>query len=618
MKKILSKIAVAGAALLSFGALTLSSCSDFFDMADSATLNEDSVFLRIANTRKLLYRMYTANMNTAATHYGSDWKGANERRLRQNFPDVLSDLASGYTGSNTDNSPRFYNAQLTSGQGSVVGCGLQSTVGNTTLRGEYIFKWDFIRAAHLLIRRVDEVADATDEEKGSIKAEAQIFVAWTYFEMMRRFGGMPLVRKPLNDPSEFRIARSSLADTYAYILEMLDAAIENPHLPARRESADFGRYTKAFAYALKAKVMLTAASPLFNTATPYMELPGHNELICFGNYDRERWKLAADAATEAIAYCEANGYRIVDNQESPELNYKVATNDLPSNGNTELVYGWTERVDPNVAPYFVPRGTLQGWCAVMPTHNLVEMYRNTDGTFTDWSQPVVTSPGKPSEPYEKLEPRFHATLGYNGCAWKRYDKSTFVDYTLGFYDGVNGAASGNEGYNKTSRNQMFGYCIRKYVYGHEGQAKTGPTWWVIHLNMRLADLYMMRAEALNEYHGGPAGSCVADLNRVLNRSGMSCPEGMDYRTMQRFIERERAIEFCFEDQRYMDLKRTLRAVEVLNFDAVDARCTRDKQNVYTYKRTVVQQRKFLEKYYLWPFTQSEINKNYGLIQNPGW
>lgn len=586
----------------------MSSCSNFFEIPDDTTMNEDSIFSKIQNVRQLFYQVYTANMNTVSTHYGSS---DNPMRMRHNSPDIITDLGSGFSGSSTDNGPRFHNAQLNAGNAIVTGHS-----GANNWNGEFIFQWTHIREAHTIIRRIDEVPDTDVAEKERIKSECKLFLAWMNFEMFRRFGGIPLVKERLDNAGEFSIPRSSVQDTYDYIIQLLDEAIANPHFPARVPSNEFGRYTKAYAYGLKAKVMLTAASPLFNTGTPFMSLPGNNDLLCFGGYDKERWKRAADAATEAINYCESNGYAIVSNQATPELNYKVATNDVPSNGNTELIYGWMGKMLREGARYIMPRGQ-QGWQGTCPTHNLVEMYRKTDGSFINWNTPITTDPNTPYQPFVNLEPRFQATIACNGTSWKAYNTSnyTFSPYTLAYYDG-SGVANGAEG-NAASK-QEYSYNLKKYTYGHEGQVEVSPAWWIIHLNMRLVDLYLMRAEALNEYNNGPAGTCMADLNKVLNRSGMSVPEGMNHQEMQRFIERERAIEFCFEDQRYMDLKRTLRAMDVLNFDAVDARCVKTADGRFTYTRTVVASRKFLLHYYLWPFPQTEINKNYGLIQNPGW
>lgn len=594
--------------------LASTSCNDFFEVPyEDVEMTEDTIFSRILYTRGLLTMLYNSNMKTVAYNYGN----TSGNRLRHNCPDILTDCMSGFPGNTLDAAARFYSSQLSASEGSVV-----NGYPSNTLMGEYTFQWRNIRSAHTIIGRVDEVPDATVEEKERIKGECYVYLGMTYFEMMRRFGGVPLVKNRLDDASEFSVPRSSLQETLDYIIECLNKAIQNEYLPAQAVGTEFGHYTKAFAYGLKAKALLTAASPLFNTGTPFMSLGENNNLICFGNYDPERWNAAAIAATEAINYCEANGYAIIDDYD-PVTNYIVATKNWPSSSqpNTELIYGWNAKIttQDNAAPmkYIQPRGQ-GGWNANMPTHNLVEMYRkSSNGSFINWNAEITTSPNEPYEVFEDLEPRFQATIAANGGDWKTYSNGNFTDYKLQYYNGASGVTNGRDG-NASQPSQLFSYNMRKYIHGHESQIGAIPDWWVIQLNMRLTDLYLMRAEALNEYNSGPSGTCEADLNKVLNRAGMSVPTGMGYQEMKSFIERERAIEFAFEDQRYMDLKRTLRAYDVLNFTAYDARCTKNADNTYTYKKVAVQERTFQSHYYLWPFPQKEINKQYGIIQNPGW
>ena len=593
------------ALFLSLPAFYATSCAGFFEIPDDTTMNEDSVFMKIVNVRQMVYHLYTGAPNTVCTRY--------EERMYSQCPDVLSDCAAGWLGQPKQPGHKFHNAQLTTAIGSVTGA--ESV--NSENRGEFIFRWPLIRTAYTLINRVDETPDATYEEKERIKAESKVFIAWMYFEMFKRFGGVPLVKGRLDDPNEFRIPRSSLQDTYNYIIQLLDEAIANPHLPARAIPTEFGRITKAFAYGLKARTKLWAASPLFNTGTPFMDMGANNNLICFGNEDPERWKEAADAATDAIDYCLENGYKIVADQASPFENYKMATTGMPSNGNTEIIQGRRQQMIRAGILNLMPRGR-SGWDGTVPTHNLVEMYRRTDGSFIDWSSPIVAK--YPSEPYKDLEARFHFTIGYNGAPWT----NTTTPDSLQYWE-VPGQPSNSTVHGKDSpifKGTNYCYTTHKYTWGHENQTTDNPAWWITHLNMRMAELYFIRAEALNEYNHGPEGStCVADLNTVLNRAGMSVPENMGYDEMKAFIERERAIEFFLEDHRYMDLKRTLRAMDVLNFTTYNVKCERTGSSsayVYTYTKYSVQNRKFLQHYYLWCFPDVEINKDYGLIQNPGW
>lgn len=578
----------------------LFSCSDFFETPRSVTFDEDSIFSRLEYAQRLMNQVYSGTPKTINNDWGD--------RLYGNSPECITDLAAGFMGQEKHSCHRFNLAQLTTEMGSATGW------SDALNGGEYMYQWGCIRYAHILLDRVDEIPDATEAQKERIRGECNLILAWHHFEMWRRFGGIPLIKKRLDNAEDQKIQRSTLKDSYDYIIELLDKAIHNPYLPVKSEGVEFGRVNKAFAYALKAKVKLYAASPLFNTGDPYISLGEHNDLICFGQYDISRWKEAADAATEAINFCEQNGYAIVENQATSGDNYLTATTKTPSNGNTEIIQGWQQLMGGIGINQFLPRGTnFSGWHGTVPTHNLVEMYRKTDGSFIDWSSPITTSVNNPTEPFKDLEPRFQISVAHNGSQWIIGNGA----YALQYWNSPNGTSGGAE--SPAVSKAEYSYVTWKYTHGFENIRKVPVNWWFVHVNMRLAELYMIRAEAMNEF-SGPSDHVKNDLNKVLNRSGMSVPElaMASPQAMREFIERENAIEFFLEDHRYLDLKRTLRSMAVLNFDAVDARCVKNSNNTYTYTRTVVQHRYFLKKYYLWPFTQNEINKDYGLIQNPGW
>lgn len=574
----------------------ISSCNGFFDFPDSSSFNEDSVFSQYRNAERLVFEMYTNLPDVILSNgFGKPLNGPSL--------DVITDGAAAFSGQSQYGTHKFTSGGLTSSNVTGDGNGVEYA---------YNDHWKNIRIAHTLIERINEVPDATVEQKERIIGEAKTMLALKYFEMFKRFGGVPLVKKRLDDPSEYKIPRSSLKDTYDYIIQLCDEAIDNPYFPARTSSLEFGRLTKAAAYGIKAKTMLWAASPLFNTSSPYMSLGENNELICFGSEDKERWKLAADAARDAIDFCEANGYAVVDNQgntrEDYIENYKVATQYVPSSGNTEVIWG---RVKPMNADMWFTRGEpMGGWATNVPTHNQVEKYRKNDGKFVDWSTRITTAVNNPDEPYEDLEPRFHATIAYNGKKW---------------YDGVNmeffRAAEGGvtDGRNSMSvAKTEYSYALHKYVWGFEDVRKTGATWRVVSTWMRLSELYFAEAEALNNYDGETFKTQIlASLNKVLKRSGMSAPENLLPEDMARFIEREKAVEFFFESQRYFDLKRWLKGDELAG-EIYDVDIRKYNDGHYTFEKVVRENRVWNNHYYLWPFPQAEINKNYGLIQNPGW
>lgn len=587
MKKI--KVIVLGQILLVFLG-GLSSCKDFFDFPDSSSFNEDSVFAKYKNAEKLVYEMYT---NLPDVILSNDF----EKPLNGPSLDVITDGASAFSGQSQYGTHKFVSGALTS--------------SNVCIEdGEYIYDrhWKNIRIAHTLIERINEVPDATIEQKERIIGEAKTMLALKYFEMFKRFGGVPLIKKRLEDPAEYKIPRSSLQDTYDYIIQLCNEAIDNAYLPATVSSLEFGRLTKAVAYGIKAKTMLWAASPLFNTASPYEDLGENNSLICFGYEDKNKWKEAADAARAAIKFCEDNGYKIVDNQATPVENYKVATQNVPSRGNTEVIWG---RVKPMNAYFWFVRGApLNGYATNTPTHNQVEKYRTTMGTFVDWNKKITTAPNNPDQPYENLEPRFQASIAYNGKFW-------YTGCVLEFFNSGESGATDGKNSQKIAKTE-YSYGLHKYVWGFEDVRKTGATWRCVSTWMRLAELYFAEAEALNNYDGITyKAEIIASLNKVLNRSGMSVPEDLSPDQMQLFIEREKAVEFFFESQRYFDVKRWLKGEELAG-EIYDMDIKKYKNGTYTYEKVVRENRIWRNHYYLWPFPQTEMNKNYGLIQNPGW
>lgn len=585
---------------------THTSCSDdFFETPDETTFNEDSIFIRYENTLGLMNKIYESNPRTLNRDWGD--------RLYGSSPDCLTDLGAGFLGQPALSVHKFHNAQLTTQEGSAVGTG---TINGQFSGGEFIFRWGAIRYAHIILDRVDEVPDASQAQKDRLKGECYTLLAWHNLEMWSRFGGVPLVKKRLDDVNDQKIPRSTCLDTYNYILELCQAAIDMPNFPAKSTGTEFGRVNKAMAYALRARAKLFAASPLFNTATPYIDYGANNAYICMGNTDRNRWKEAVDAATDAINYCESNGYSIVDDASGrlDGTNYLTATTKTPTAGNTEIICGFQQEMGDAGKSFFMPRGSnFNGWAGTTATHNLVELYRNLDGSAVNWQTPITTAVNKPTEPYDNLEPRFQVSVGYNGCHWIKGNGA----YDLQFWEAADGKSSGAE--SPVASKANYSYTTRKYTYGYEDIRSNNRQWWILHVNMRLAEMYMIRAEAQNEFNNGPDAQVRSDLNKILNRSGMSVPSSITgYNDMKLFIERENAIEFYLEDHRYLNLKRTLRAMDVLNFTAVDARCIKNANGTYTYTRTAVQERKFLKKYYLWPFPQKEIDKQYGLIQNPEW
>ncbi len=577
------------------GLISFNSCKKgFLEKPFSVSFNEDSVFSRYENAQKLLNNMYV--LRPYYLEINSD-KGTH---MRGSLLDCATDMGSSFR-LNAKYSAHMFNF------GTIEAEYLSNNEWGEDVYGDH---YKTIRIAFTLIDRMDEVPDAPPGEIERIKAEAKTMIAFEYFQLMKRYGGVPLIKKRL-DPQkdEIAIPRSPLVDVYNYIISMLDEAIATADFPVRSEGLNFGRVNKAFAYGLKAKAALHVASPLFNSATPYMDLGANNNLICLMSYDPARWETAAKFAEDAIKFSEANGYAIV-NTPDVNHNYTISYQYLPNAGNTEVMWGTLKVSNPSMSWWNI-RGTpfLSGFTTNMPTHNLVEKYQNKDGSYVNYDNVITTPANDPTFPYKNLDPRFHQTVFYNGV--QVYPNAFFLNY-----DHQTPSLNGANG--PTKANIQFAYALRKHVFGYEDRVLTQKTWRPMCPIMRLSELYMIYSEALNETLSAPDNRVLEKINTIRNRSGMpGIPAGLSKDLMRKKIQDEWAIEFAFEEYRFFDLKRW-KMGEAFKGPIYDLHIKKFNNNTYTYTKYKYEDRVFFDWYYLHPFPPSEVKLQYGLIQNPGW
>ncbi|MCK9413102.1 MAG: RagB/SusD family nutrient uptake outer membrane protein [Prolixibacteraceae bacterium] len=568
------------------------SCKNFLEMPAQTGFNKDLVFSNYRDTEIYLYSLY---QSVPKIMYG--W--ANNIMLFGPSRVSLTDeaISGSYSGFTTNS---LYAGAVTSSW-------------FTTKNGEDVYNthWKSIRNNFIMIENIDKVPDASAEVKGRIKGECQILIAVEYFEMWKRYGGVPIIKGSMTPADYEIIKRQPLDAVYKYIIELCDAVIANPNIPVKvTNPLEFGRATKALAYGLKARTMLYAASPLFNAATPYIDFGQNNNLICFTNYDKNRWKLAMDAALQAIQFCESNGYSIVTSY-GINKNYAIACQKRPKDGNTEIIWGTmynSSLEGANGGPEYMwgMRGRQGGAGANTPTQNAVEMYHNADGSSVNWDVKITTPPNQPEFPYKNLEPRFQQSIGYNGCLW--YTNPNF--YPQFYNGGEAGVANGLEGMKATP--VVGNYSMRKYFMDYE-KSKSGM--WPMNPIMRLAEMYFIYAEASNEFQG-PTAQAFDLLDVIRTRSGMpKVDRSLNQAALRAFIVNELFVEFYAEDHRYYDMRRwkipgvkTIYNVNVLKY----------LNNTYTYEKYVSQTRVWNDFWFMHPFPLAEITKNYGLIQNPGW
>ena len=420
------------------------------------------------------------------------------------------------------------------------------------------------------------------------KYEARFLRAYFYFELVKRYGGVPIITKvyAVNDNVQ-DVKRSSLAECMQYITAECDSAAKN--LPITYAATDLGRATRGAALALKSRALLYAASDLFNTIS-WANGYSSPELIALTGDRMARWKAAADAA-KAVIDLSGTGYVLNTNYRNLFITNSYT---LP-----EVIYARRNGASNTFEVANYPIGYDLGNSGTTPSQNLVDAYEMTNGTKFDWNNPAQAA-----NPYANRDPRLGLNIILNNTAYKGRN----VEIWTGGRDG-----KGIVNATKT------GYYLKKYV--NENQNLLTGTTSVQSWNLfRLAEIYLNYAEALNEVSPGHA-DIKTYVDKVRTRTGVALPAlpaGLSQTDMRERIRNERRVELAFEDHRGWDVRRWLQGPQYLGAPLMGVDIAKNADGTFTYKPVTVENRVFEPKMYLYPIPQGELNAAKGLIQNPGW
>jgi len=527
-----------------------------------------------------------------------------------------------------------------------------------------------IRDCNVFLNEIGGAIDLTDLERKKWEAEAKTLKAYYHFYLMRMYGPIPIVKENLSvnsAPNEVQVARNSVDDVTNYIVELLDEALVDLPASLPNDESDYGMINKPVAAAIKARVLVTAASPLFNGNSDYasfVDAEGNN--LINTTFDAIKWEKAATACKEAIDLAEAAGHALytfnpaeVNETLSDTTLLKMAIRgSFTSRTSNEVIWAATGRLVSDQrrsmarlatpgATTFTLRNAIESFHA--PTMRVAEMFYSENGVPInedvnfDYSNRFTTTAASQEHLYyvqpnfvtAKLhlnrEARFYASLGFDGNVWYGHgvpdDEDLLIVEAKQFQRAGLQDESGTIGYSAT------GYFAKKLAHYkttiNVNGARLGPetyAWPVI----RLADLYLMYAEALNETSTGtPAPAVYEYVDKVRERAGLesvvsswtthsnlpnkpSTTEGM-----RAIIQKERTIELIFEGNRFWDLRRWKKASEAMNKPIrgwnINGQTTETYYNVQT-----LYQPTFSSKDYLWPISLTTVLRNKELIQNPGW
>ncbi len=584
----------AGIALV-FLLFTTQSCDKFFEKAPGVDVTQDTIFSTYDRSKLYVLNLYSK----VPDGYFYNWVDNEWSRISGTMLASCSEQAeSGWASAGSQS----YNTGAISQYDS-----------EALMEAKWALRWPYIYRSRWFIDNADNIKTATTEQRSELKAEARCIMAMHYFEFMIRYGGLPWLSHKLDyKTNDFKnLPRLPLVQMVDSIDNLLVQTLNEPGLPNIRPEQDFGRVTRATVLFLRARLWLFAARPLFNASSPYMNMPDtkNNNLIFMGNYDPLRWQKAADAAKALIDFCEANGYQLLTDA-NPSLAYQKATRDAL--GNKELIFvpsrrGWgIKTLFPTFESPLVNQTGVSDGNSVLPTQNLVDRYLMKNGKAQD----DPTSGFDLANPYGNLDPRFYATIAQNGSKWNTRTVETWNNRTGGSTVGV------DFGFHRRDlSSSKTGYLLRKFCLESlsNGTANSTAIWPY----MRLADAYLMYAEALNEAQG-PQPGCFTYLNKVRNRADMpdvTVTTSKD--VLREIIIRERDVELALEDIHYFDVKHLKRG-SILGQPVYGMDIFKNANGTFTYTRMKIEDRFWSDFWYLWPLPYSEMIRAQALVQNPGW
>ena len=530
--------------------------------------------------------------------------------------------------------------------------------------------WQGIRDCNIFLENIDNVRDVPVYEKKRWKAEVKFLKAFYHFYLFRMYGPIPIIKE--NQPISASVAavkmyRAPVDTVVTFITDLMaEAALDLPTESGVLEGTEAGRINNLIATSVRAEVLVYAASPLFNGNTNYASIVDNRGVHLFPQtVDENKWKLAATACKEAIDLCvtqKKSLYNVVDvltsNAPQPlqlQTTYRQAICDR---WNQELIWGGTN--------YNCSELSRQAQAKIMrfeathsisirsewgPTLKMINLYYSKNGVpineDTEWLNngwydnrfKIRPEPSSGDEKYYvkegqktvylhyNREPRFYASIGFDQGIYfgnGYYNFPDNVTYTAFFAKQWAGLSSASECFSIT------GYSVKKmHSFKNAVSFSSDAVEYFPFPIMRLADLYLLYAEALNEANG-PVDEVFTYLDAIRARGGLkgvkeswstfstnpskpSTKEGL-----RSIIQNERNIELAFEGKRFWDIRRWKQIAE-LNIQPQGWNASGENAEDF-YKVTNVAQKpvKFSVKDYFWPIKEYELSVNENFIQNYGW
>ncbi|MEA5404635.1 RagB/SusD family nutrient uptake outer membrane protein [Arcicella sp. DC2W] len=629
MKKSIKLLCVAVVCSMTFG---VTSCSDFLDRDPQSLVSEKDAFKNFVNFQGFTEELYHTIPDFSNGYWTNSWNwGEDEiQSTAQNF----------HFGVKIDNGDFWgWQRNFDGWQAGWMDRNTNITNDDRFAKSLWGLGWYGIRKANLGLENIDKLTDATQEEKDLIKGQLLFFRGWYHFMFMQYFGGLPYIDKVLPGDQKLTLPRlkySECADKAAAdfreAANLLPTNWDNTTAGKRTLGKNTLRINKIMALGYLGKNYLWAGSPLMNSVS------GGSTA-----YNAEYCKKAADAFAELLNLCESGEapYRLVPFAQYYTNFYTTGQNwQIP--GGTEAIfrgpYYGANSSNWGTSKQYSPLVISEGDVKFLPTANYVDNYGMANGLpIKDITKADSESGYNPEYPWKGRDPRFYNDIVFDGVRMVAGSIPNAAEVNNRYANLHTGGS-----YRDIATGSRTGYLLFKFVprtankydqgYGYDKSLN-------IHLPyMRLADIYLMYAEAAAQGYGSAMGksgtyskTSVDAINVIRDRAGVGHVDAKFLGSLDVYMEelrRERAVELSFEGHRFNDLRRWLmisknpytlkKSIEFDRAAALDPAKDPKENRVLNIRESVILERKFTAKHNWLPLKVNDVNLYLEFAQNPGW
>lgn len=615
------------------------SCKKYLDRADESVVSDDEAFKNFINFQGFTEELYHCIPDFTNAYWTNSWNWGDD--------EIQSTARDFHFAVKIDNGDFWgWQAQFDGWQAGWMDRNNTNTNDDRFTKSLWRLGWYGIRKANIGLQNINKLTDATQEEKDLIKGQLLFFRGWFHFMFMQYFGGLPYIDEVLPADQKLTLPRltyqecaTKAAADFRAAADILPINWDNTTAGKRTLGKNQLRINKIMALGYLGKNYLWAGSPLMN-----FESTGNK------TYNTDFNQKAAVAFSELLQLCESGqaSYSLV-----PFTNYYL---NFYTTGQNWLMPGGTEALfrgpyyganssNWGTSKQYQPSIIEGGDVKFVPTANYVNFYGMANGLpIQDMTKADAESGYSPEYPWRGRDPRFYNDIVYDGV--KVVQGSMPSADTVNRYANLyhNGTPSGAGSYRDISTGSRTGYLLYKFIPRTANKYDQGYSYdksLNIHVPyMRLADIYLMYAEAATQAYASPQGkapgygkTAVEAINFIRDRAGVGHVAPKFTGSVDAFmneVRRERAVELAFEGHRFNDLRRWLllterpytlktalyfdRAAGVNNFNRNDPKVNR----VLNLREQLILERNFTSKHYWLPLKNADVNMYLEFKQNPGW